>query len=174
MTRAISTAVDQFNLYVANQDINSAVLNATATATLGTITSTATNSVLNVSATATGTNTSQVIGNTNQNGLNLFLTISSISVNTATLAVVINAIDPLTGSAFPCVRVSVDGVSNTGPTTQLIQIFPGISATLAATNTVQVNNVLPATFNITASMTVVTTAAQTGTLSYKIGGSKLW
>lgn len=173
MTRALNTSIDQYNLYVGNQDITSIVLNATATNS-STITATATNSILNVSATATGSNTSQTISTTQQNGLNLFLTISSISVNVATLAVVLNAIDPLTGTAFPCVKVSVDGVTNQGQSPQLIQIFPGISATLAATNSVQVNNVVPSTFSITASLTMTTSASQTGVLSYKIGGSKLW
>lgn len=173
MTRALNTSIDQFNLYVGNADITSAALNATATNS-SSITATATNAILNVSATATGTNTSQTIAATQQNGLALFLTISSISVNTATLAVNINAIDPVTGNAFPWVKCSIDGVSNTGPTQQTIQMFPGISATLAAANTIQINNVLPANFQVAASLTLTTTASQTGSLAYKIGGSKLF
>ena len=100
--------------------------------------------------------------------------IASVSVNTATLAVNINAIDPLTGTAFPWVKCSIDGISNTAPTQQTIQLFPGISATLAAANTIQINNLVPVTFQVAASLTMVTTAAQTGVVSSKIGGSKLW
>lgn len=165
---ATAAAVDQFNLYVGSQDINSTVLSASVG--LNPVT-TATNSILNVVTTATGSNTSQNIPSGVQKGAAFYITIGSLTVNTATLGVNINAIDPLTGTAFPFIRASLDGLAANG--TQTLVVYPGINSTLAAATATLIDMPMPANWQLVASLTIATTASMSGTLSYKIGGSKL-
>lgn len=164
MTRSLMTAIDRYNLYVASRDMTFDVLNATATNSTS-ITATTSNSILNISATATGSNSSQDLTNTVHKGLLLYITVGSLTVNTATLAVNVNGKDPFTGSYMQVGRVSLDGIAANG--TFVAQFYPGLSGNQ------QASTVVPPTYQVQASLTITTTASMSGTLTYKIGGAQI-
>jgi len=169
MANAVNTAIDKFNLYVEAQDITASVLNATlpnANFPFQTIVVTATNSLLNVAATATSSPTSQTIYNSGNKGLQVYINITSLTVNTVTIGVNLLGKDPVTGALVQVGRVSIDGVAANGE--QQAQFYPGISG--AGRDSVA----LPPNFAVQASLTISTTASMSGTLSYTVSGSKLF
>lgn len=168
MARGIQTAVDSADFFVqhtAGQDTRDAALLA------------------NFVATAAG----GVVGadqiNTVHKGLMLMLAVASISVNTATLAVEVDA-KRGDGTYFPIARVSLDGITNGNANAQGVwTIYPGASNAPAnpavnAANPVSGVNILsglplPGKMRVTATLTITTTASMSGIISYSVGQSKI-
>lgn len=162
--RAISTLIDRFNLVVEAKDITTAVLNATATNSLNpTIVATA--ALLAISATATGTNNSPIFANANNRGIQLYVNVTSLTVNSATIGLNLMGKDPVTGLLYQVGRVSLDGIVANGQ--QQAQFYPGISGT--GRDSVA----LPPTVQVQASLTISTTASMSGLLSFTVGGALL-
>jgi hypothetical protein len=127
--------------------------------------------VISVTATATTSLTSSDQNNTVQRGAAFYVTITSLTVNTATIGINVNGKDAVSGVYFPVGRVSIDGVAATGAYTAII--YPGIGTTGLPTGAVAANGILPAVFQVQASLTLTTTAGMSGTLGVKMGMSKI-
>jgi hypothetical protein len=142
---------DSVDLYVQHQDAVSNVIAVTATAT-------------------TSLSSSDQI-NTVQKGAAFYVTVTSLTVNTATLGINVNGKDSVSGVYFPVGRVSVDGIVATGVYTAII--YPGIGTAGLPANAFAANGILPAVFQVQASLTLTTTAGMSGTLGVKMGMSKI-
>jgi hypothetical protein len=138
---------DSVDLYVQHQDAVSNVIAVTATAT-------------------TSLSSSDQI-NTVQKGAAFYVTVTSLTVNTATLGINVNGKDSVSGVYFPVGRVSVDGIVYTAI------IYPGIGTAGLPANAFAANGILPAVFQVQASLTLTTTAGMSGTLGVKMGMSKI-
>lgn len=148
MARSVQTQVDSADFFVQHQDLPSSLI-ATVTATNGSATSP-------VSADQ---------ANRVHKGLLCFVAISSVTVNTATLAVNVNAKDPISGAYVQVGRVSLDGITTT--TNAAFEFYPGL------TGASRDSMVAPALYQVQASLTVTTTASMTGTVAYRVSGSRL-
>lgn len=157
MARNVVTQVDSADFFVQHRDSTALVLNP--------------------GTTAGGTNNSADQATTLHKGVALYVAIASMTVNTATLAVNINGKNAVDGLYYPVARCSLDGLTNGSGGNFGIEIYPGMVSNDIASNVppafAQRQGVTPAVFQVQASLTVTTTASMTGTLSYKIGMSKL-
>jgi hypothetical protein len=131
----------------------------------------ATANIISVTATATTSLTSADQTNTFQKGAAFYVTVTSLTVNSATLGVNINGKDAVSGTYFPLARVSIDGITATGRYTGII--YPGIGTTGLPTGANAANGILPAVFQVQASLTLTTSAGMTGTLGVAMGMSKI-
>jgi hypothetical protein len=154
MARSVNTIIDSVNFFVESRNAGN---------------------ILKAVTTATGGLTSADLQNTQQVGGMFFVTFSSLTVNTATLALNINAKDISLGTYFPYLRVSVDGVTNTGPTQWLALLYVGAvtQTTVVNTNVQTVGMPLPGTFQVVSSLTITTSASQTGSLTYQVDYAKV-
>lgn len=158
MARGINTAVDSVDFFVqhtAGQDTRDAA------------------SVLSILATATGTGTAADQINTIHKGAWLLLNIASISVNTATLAVNVNA--KIAGNYCNIARLSVDGITNGNVSSQqgIMVMYPGAIAPTNPTGIVAAGVPLPGRMQVTASLTITTTASHSGVVSYSVSQSRV-
>jgi hypothetical protein len=120
-------------------------------------------SIIAVSATATASLLSSDITNTVQKGAAFYVTISSISVSTVTCALNISGKNAATDTYFPVARVSIDGIATSGRHTGII--YPGIGTSGLPTGANAANGILPAVYQVQASLTVTTTATATASLA---------
>jgi hypothetical protein len=155
MARAVQTAIDSLNFFVESRNAGNIIVGQS---TAGALSPTSLDQV-----------------NTDQHGAMFFITVSSISVNTATLALNINAKDVQSGTYFPYVRVSVDSVTNTGPSQELVLMYVGavVQAGIVNSNVQAIGMPVPGTFQVVASLTITTTASQTGSLTYSVDYGKV-
>jgi hypothetical protein len=155
MARAVQTAIDSLNFFVESRNVGN-IINAVTTAG------------------ATGVNSADQV-NTDQKGAMIFVTFSSVTVNTATLALTINAKDVSAGTYFPYIRVSVDGITNTGPGQWLGIVYMGADSAspFLKANTAVIGLPIPGTFQVVSSLTITTSASQTGSLTYKVDYANL-
>lgn len=162
MARDVTTIIDSLNFFVESRNIGN---------------------VFNAVATATGGLASPDIVNTQQRGLMLFITVASITVSAATLAVNINAKDVSAGTYFPYVRVSLDGLTASSSLQYIEMLYVGAASTAvvgggggqAAMNASVPGNAViwdlpvPGTYQITSSLTITNTSAtNSGTVGYRI------
>ena len=170
MARGIVKASDSVDFFVQALDLPLTSIAVTATV------------ALNILATATGTNNSldQVV--TLHKGAWFYLTVASISVNTATLAVQINGKNPQGGAYITLARLSLDGITNGNSSSAMpIVVYSGATAPTqpAASGTNPISGVqgfsipLPKVFQVQASLTITTTASQTGIVSYSVSQSRV-
>lgn len=127
--------------------------------------------LISVTATAATSLTSTDQKNTLQKGAVFYITVTSLTVNSATLGINVNGKDAVSGAYFPVGRVSIDGIAATGLYTGVI--YPGIGTTGLPANANAANGILPATFQVQATLTITTTASMSGTLGVKMGMSKI-
>jgi hypothetical protein len=151
MARNPTCLADRLELYVQHQD--------------------ATSNLVSVTTTATTSLVSSDQQNTFQKGAVFYATFTSVTVNTATLAISVNGKDAVSGLYFPVGRVSIDGVAASGRYTGII--YPGIGTTGLPSNVSAVNGILPAVFQVQASLTITTSASMTGALGFTVGMSKI-
>ena len=162
MSRAVQTAIDSLNFFVESRSVGN---------------------IINAVTTATGGITSADLINTAQRGGMFFITIASISVNSATLQLSINAKDVAAGTYFPYAQVVLAALAP-GSSLQYTALFyvgatstPGAVGTgIAGTvngNVVNFGLPLPGTFNVVSSLSLTTTASQTGSLSYSVDYGKV-
>jgi len=131
----------------------------------------AVSNLIAVTATATTSLTSSDQINTVQKGAAFYVTVTSLTVNSATLGINVNGKDAVSGVYFPVGRVSIDGVAASGVYTAII--YPGIGTTGLPANAFAANGILPAIFQVQATLTLTTTAGMSGTLGVKMGMSKI-
>jgi len=151
MARNPVCLADRVEMYVQHQDSSANILSATATAATSLTSSDQTNTV--------------------QKGAVFYVTVTSLTVNSATLGINVNGKDAVSGAYFPVGRVSIDGVVASGLYTGII--YPGIGTAGLPANANAANGVLPATFQVQASLTITTTASMSGTLGVRMGMSKI-
>ena len=155
MARAVQTAIDSLNFFVESRNAGN---------------------ILTVAATATGGATSADIVNTAQRGGMFFITLASVTVTACTLALNINAKDTQSGTYFPYLRVSCDGVSAGGPLQNMALVYVGAvtQTSVVNANVQSVGMPLPGTFQVVSSLTISnTTATMSGTVSYSVDYSKV-
>ena len=153
MARNVVTAVDSADFFVQAKD--------------------SLTNILNVVTTATSSVVSADITNTLHKGAIFYVAIASVTVTAATLALNINGKNAVDGLYYPVCRVSVDGVSVGSQGKFTAQIYPGVT-TPGPANANAVSAVLPAVFQVQASLTISnTTATMSGTVSYSVGISKI-
>lgn len=154
MARSIQTAVDSADFFVQAQDITTALLSITAT--------------------ATSTQNSADQTNRLHKGAVLFINVVSVAATT-TVALNVQAKDPVSGNYVTIGRVSLDGQATNAVGTQALEIYPGISAqaSLGTANTPGgINAALPQTWRVQASITA--TASQGGAgVSFSVSASKI-
>jgi hypothetical protein len=153
MARNPTCLSDSVEMYVQHQDATSNVIAATATVAASVVSADQTN--------------------TFQKGAVFYVQISSVSVNTATLAVNVNGKDAISGLYFPVARVSIDGMNVTTASAYTGIIYPGIGTTGLPANASAANGILPAVFQVQATLSVTTSAGMSGTVSYRVGMSKI-
>jgi hypothetical protein len=162
MSRAVQTAIDSLNFFVESRNAGN---------------------IINAVTTATGGANSGDLINTAQRGGMFFITVASISVNTATLLLSINAKDVASGTYFPYAQIQL-GSLVPGASLQYSALFyVGATSTPGATgggivgtmsgNVANFGLPLPGTFQVVSSLAVTTTASQTGTLSYSVDYAKV-
>lgn len=153
MARDVSTPIDSLNFFIESRNVGN---------------------LFNVTTTATGGLSSADIFNTQQVGAMFFITVASITVNTATLRLNINAKDISAGTYFPYVAVSVDGISNTASLQYVGLLYVGAVSTSNVNANVQLIPMpLPGAFQVVSSLTITTSASQTGSLSYRVDYAKV-
>jgi len=151
MARGIVTAIDSLDFFVQAQDTN-----------LG----------FAIAAASNQTNIGGTITNTQHRGAVMYVQVTSLTVNTATLALGILGINPVTGNGHLVGKVSLDGIVTNGQ--YAISFYPGmVSANTSGGSFAQGPCLLPAKFQIQASMTVSTTASMTGSLTYSVNMSRV-
>lgn len=151
MARNPTCLSDSVEMYVQHQDVES--------------------SLISVSATATADLTSSDITNTVQKGIALYITVASLTVNTCTIGININGKSAVTDTYFPVARVSVDGITATGRYTGIV--YPGIGTSGLPTGANAANGIIPATYQVQASLTLTTTASMSGTLGLRVDACKI-
>jgi hypothetical protein len=162
MARAVQTAIDSLNFFVESRNVGN-IFTVISTATLG------------------GVSPDQI--NTQQKGAMFFITLASISVNTATLGIAINAKDVSANAYFPYARVSLDGLAVGASLQYIAMLYVGSSSTAVgsgtgiavapAGNTQILPMPVPAVFQITSTLTITTTASQSGSISYSLDYEKI-
>lgn len=154
MARNVVTQVDSADFFVQAQDAAAAVL-ATLTAT-------------------SGTTSPQGADTTNRlhRGVAFYITVASVTVNTATLALNLLGKNLVDGGYYVVGRVSLDGIVTTG--NYGVVFYPGTpfggGGPSAGFNFSEGPGVLTPVFAVQASLTVGTTASMTGTIAYAIRG----
>jgi hypothetical protein len=112
------------------------------------------------------------ISNRLHRGVAFYITVASVTVNTATLAVNILGKNLVDGNYYPVARCSLDGIVTTGQ--YAMAIAEGMVAAgggpSQGTNFSQNQGILPAVFAVQASLTVTTTSSMSGTLAYSVRG----
>jgi hypothetical protein len=153
MSRAVQTAIDSLNFFVESRNAGNIIVGQS---TAGALSPTSLDQI-----------------NTDQKGAMFFATFSSVSVNTATLALNINAKDAQSGTYFPYIRASMDGTSSI-PGQWMAVVYAGaVATTVVNTNVLTIGMPIPGTFQVVASLTITTTASQTGSLTYSVDYSKV-
>jgi hypothetical protein len=155
VARSINSVIDSLNFFVESRNAGN---------------------IFNVVTTATGGATSADLQNTAQRGGLFFITFASVTVTACTLALNINAKDVQSGTYFPYIRVSCDGVSVGGPLQNMALVYVGaVTQTSVVPGTVQtVSMPLPGTFQVVSSLTISnTTATMSGTVSYSVDYGKI-
>jgi hypothetical protein len=163
MARDVSTIIDSLNFFVESRDFGN---------------------VFDIATTATGGSTSADIQNTAQVGGMFFITLASITVNSATLALNINAKDVGEGTYFPYARVSLDGLTASSSLQYVALFYVGAVSTPGASgvgiagsingNVVNFGLPLPGTFNVVSSLTIgAVTATNSQTMSYEVDYAKV-
>lgn len=162
MARAVNTIIDSLNFFVESRNVGS-VINVASTATLGAI--------------------SADQNNTQQVGAMFFVTLASVSVNSATLGLAINAKDVSTGLYMPYARVSLDGLTVGSSLGYIAMLYVGAASTAigngSAMSLTPAGNLqilpmpVPPVFQITATLTITTSAAQSGSVSYRVDYEKV-
>jgi hypothetical protein len=124
----------------------------------------------NFTATATGF-VSPDQTNTVHKGALLMLNISTLSVNSATLAVNVDG-KRGDGVYFNLARLSLDGLTTSlGQST--ILVYPGVTAPAVPGNMTAFAIPLPGKYRVTATLSITTTASMSGVAGYSIGQSKI-
>jgi hypothetical protein len=162
MPRDISQVVDSLNFFIESQNVGN-LINVTSTATLGAVS-------------PDQTNTQQV-------GAMFFIALASVTVNTVTLGVAINAKDVSSGTYFPYARVSLDGLTASSSLGYIAMLYVGAASTavgngaamsLAPAGNIQILPMpVPPVFQITSTLTITTTASQSGSVSYRVDYEKV-
>jgi hypothetical protein len=164
MARAIQTAVDSLNFFVESRNVGN-LINVTSTATLG--------------------GNSGDLTNTNQQGALFFLTLASLSVNTATLGLSILAKNISASTYFPWARVSLDGLVNAaslqymamlyiGANITNVSVGPSANTSVAFSENMQIIPLpVPAVFQVATTLTITTTASMSGSISYRVDYEKI-
>jgi len=157
MARGIQTAVDSADFFVqhtAGQDTRDSSL------------------LVNLTATATGFVGGDQV-NTIHKGVMLMVALASISINTATLAVNVNA-KRGDGTYFNIARLSLDGLTNGNANSQdIMVVYPGAVSPPNPGNVTAFGIPLPGKMQITTSLTITTSASQSGVVGYSVGQSKV-
>jgi hypothetical protein len=152
MSRAVQTAIDSLNFFVESRNAGN---------------------IISVVATATGSFTSNDQTNLAQNGGMFFVTIASVTVNTVTVQMSINAKDVQSGAYFPYIKASLDGLAP-GTTQGILTVYPGAGAgTFVPANGAAIGMPLPNVFQVVASLTITTTASMSGTVGYSVDYGKV-
>lgn len=164
MARAVQTAIDSLNFFVESRSHGN---------------------VLTATTTATGGITSADLVNTDQRGALFFITLASITVNNATLAININAKDLANNTYFPWARVSLDGLTASSSLQYMAMLFIGAASTNSSfgnlpppvgfnENLTTINLPVPGTFQVVSSLTIGAVTATNGqTMSYSVDYSKI-
>lgn len=162
MGRAVQTAIDSLNFFVESRSVGN-LLNAVSTATLGLVSS------------------DQI--NTAQKGAMFFITIASVTVNTVTLGIAINAKDLATNIYYPYARVSLDGLTASSSLEYTAMLYVGAASTAVGNGAAMAFNPagniqilpmpVPPVFQITSTLTITTTASMSGSVSYAVDYEKV-
>lgn len=162
MARAVQTAIDSLNFFVESRNVGN-IFNVTSTATLGAV--------------------SPDQFNTQQVGAMFFITLASVTVNSVTLGIAINAKDISASTYFPYARVSLDGLTASSSLGYVAMLYVGAVSTAigngAAMSLTPVGNIqilampVPPVFQITSTLTITTTASMSGSVSYRIDYEKV-
>ena len=151
MSRAVQTAIDSLNFFVESRNGGN---------------------IASVLTTATGSFTSSDQTNLAQNGGMFFVTIASVTVNTVTVQMSINAKDVQSGTYFPYIKASLDGLAP-GTTQGMMIVYPGATSTFINTENAVVSAPLPNVFQVVTSLTITTSASMSGTVGYTVDYGKL-
>jgi hypothetical protein len=153
MARAVQTAIDSLNFFVESRNAGNII---TATATIS----------------AAGISPDQT--NLAQHGAMFFVALASVSVSSATIQLSINAKDVVSGTYFPYLKASVDGLSAAGSQGMLV-VYPGIvGGGFLNANNATASVPLPNVFQVVTSMTISsTTATNSGTATLTVDYSKI-
>jgi hypothetical protein len=154
MARNITTATDSLDFFVQSQDSLTSIVSVAAT-------------------TSNATFTSADIKNTLHKGAAFYIFIGTLTVNSVTLGININGKNAVDGLYYPLIRTSLDGIAANGNLGA--EIYPGLVDSNATGGSIaHAEGVLPAVFQVVASLTVTTTASMTGTFNgFKMGMSKV-
>ena len=163
MARAINTIIDSLNFFVESRNVGN---------------------IINVVTTATGGFNSGDLINTDQQGAMFFITLASVSVNSATLGISILAKDISASTYFPYARVSLDGLTASSSLQYTALFYVGATSTPGASgvgiagsingNVVNFGLPLPGTFEVVSSLTLgAVTATNSQSLSYKVDYAKV-
>lgn len=164
MARAVQTAVDSLNFFVESRNVGNILL-ATTTATSGI------------------TSADQI--NTDQQGALFFITMASVTVTGATLALNINAKNISTSTYFPWARVSLDGLTASSSLQYMAMLYVGAASTPVAfgtgapsvgftENMTVIALPVPPVFQVVSSLTISnSTATMSGTASYRVDYEKV-
>lgn len=134
------------------------------------------NALLTVTASATGTYTSLIASNAGNKGGTFFVNMATVNA-TCTVALNLQARDPVSGNYQTIARVSVDGIQATTATSALYcwQVYPGITSSLGTTgigtNDFATNKALPRNIRVVASITATASGGSAAT-SLTIGMDK--
>lgn len=134
------------------------------------------NALLTVTASATGTYTSLIVSNAGNKGGTLFVNLATVNA-TCTIALNLQARDPVSSNYQTIARVSLDAVQATVATSALWtwQIYPGITASVSTlgvgTNDFATSKSLPRNTRIVASITATASGGSAAT-SITIGMDK--
>lgn len=165
MARDVSTIIDSLNFFVESRNVGN---------------------ILSATTTATGGITSPDFVNTNQQGALFFITMASVTVTGATLALNINAKDVSASTYFPYARVSLDGLTASSSLQYMLMLYIGAASTPVilgggaalgvsfAENMTILPLPVPPVFQIVSSLTISnTTATMSGTASYRVDYEKV-
>jgi hypothetical protein len=152
MARAVQTAIDSLNFFVESRNAG--------------------NIIPAVQTTAAGGATSADQTNTAQRGAMFFIAGVSVTVNSGTINLNINAKDVVSGTYFPYLTIPV--IVTAGATQSVVVIYAGaVSGTFFNANDILVNMPLPNVFQVITSLVVSTSASMSGTLTYSVDYSKV-
>jgi hypothetical protein len=163
MARDVSTIIDSLNFFVESRNVGN---------------------IINVVTTATGGANSGDLVNTDQLGGMFFITVASITVNSATLGLSILAKDVSASTYFPYARVSLDSLTASSSLQYMALFYVGAASTPGASgvgiagsingNVVNFGLPLPGTFQVVSSLTLgAVTATNSQTMSYKVDYAKV-
>jgi hypothetical protein len=163
MARAVNTIIDSLNFFVESRSYGN---------------------IFNVTTTATGGLASPDIANTQQVGAMFFITVASITVNSATLAFNILAKDVTSSTYFPYARVSLDSLTASSSLQYMALFYVGAVSTPGSSGTGIAGSVngnvanfglpVPGVFQVVSSLTIGAVTATNGqTISYRLDYGKV-